>query len=73
MNFYDILEEETEGMAKNPYAAKSNGEWIEGLISIDFLNEFYGKYETYEDIVANSMTEGHKLYFEWLKEKGILN
>mgnify|MGYP001443602817 CR=1 FL=1 len=72
MNFYDILEEETEGMAYSPYAAKEEGEWIEGLISIDFLNEYYGYYKSVDEMIENSIHESHTLYFRFLKEQGIL-
>lgn len=71
-DFYDVLDDVDFGQTRNPYAAKKDGEWIEGLMSVDFLNEHYGKYNNADDMIKNAMSEGHKLYFQWLKDQGIL-
>mgnify|MGYP001434130274 CR=1 FL=1 len=73
MDFYTILEEVREGEAFNPYAAKQNGKWLEGTVSIDFLNEHFGHLETAEEMKSATESEGLKLYFDFLKQKGILN
>ena len=73
MDFYNILEEVDEGQAYNPYAGKADGVWFEGTISIDFLNEHFGKYTTVNEMKNATESEGLKLYFQWLKDEGILN
>ena len=74
MNFYKVLEEVEEGLAYNPYAAKTeDGKWIEGFISIDFLNEHFSQFSTVEEMKNATESEGLKLYFDYLKSKGILN
>ena len=78
MNFYKILEEldeENKGLAINPYANKDNGNWQEGYISIDWLNEHFGDLSNADDMImrANDYSEATVLYFKWLKEQGILD
>lgn len=74
MNFHDILEEIDFRMSFNPYAGRTKeGEWIEGLVSIDFLNEHFSQYETAEEMKDATESEGLKLYFAWLRDEGILN
>jgi len=76
LNFYDVLDElneENKGMAVNPYAYKKEGKWYEGFISIDYLNKNYGQYSTAEEMINATESEGLKLYFAWLRDKGILN
>ena len=73
MNFYDILEQVEEGQAYNPFAAKTeNGEWIEGTISIDFLNTHFGQYSTAQEMIDATESEGLKKFFAWLRDEGIL-
>lgn len=60
-------------MAHNPYAGKVDEEWVEGEISIDFLNINFGHLETAEEMKNATESEGLKLYFAWLRDKGILN
>lgn len=71
MDFYEMLDE-VQGYAFNPFAGKVNGEWHEGEISIDFLNEHFGHLETSDEMINATESEGLKLYFAWLKDKGIL-
>lgn len=73
MDFYTVLEEIEEGQAYLPYASLRGGMWTEGLISIDHLNSKYSQYSTAEEMINATESEGLKLYFDWLKEKGILN
>lgn len=74
MDFYKVLQESAEGESVNPYAAKTKkGKWIEGTISIDFLNKKFGQYKTAEEIINATNSEGLKLYFQWLKDEGKLN
>ena len=73
INFFDILKtEKTTNDSYNPYAAKINGVWIEGSVSVDYLNEHFGHLKNVEEMKNATESEGLKLYFEWLKEKGIL-
>ena len=73
INFYEILEEVEEGYAYNPYAGRHKGKWLEGLISIDFLNKHFSQYTTAEEMINATESEGLKLYFAWLRDGGILN
>lgn len=73
MDFYQILEEIEPGQAYNPYAAKTEeGEWLEGTVSIDFLNQRFGQYNTADEMIAVTESEGLKLFFAWIKEQGKL-
>ena len=73
MNFYKVLEEVEEGLAYNPYAAKTeDGKWIEGFISIDFLNEHFSQYSTAQEMIDATESEGLKNFFAWLRDEGIL-
>ena len=74
VDFYDVLEEVEEGMAYNPYAGKtSDGKWIQGMISIDWLNNTFGKYGSVEDMKKATANKGTLKYLCWLRDKGILN
>jgi len=70
---FGALNEVEEGLTTNPFAGKVNEEWVEGYISIDFLNEHFGHLETAEEMKSATESEGLKLYFEWLRDEGILN
>ena len=72
MNFYDILDEVEPGMAYNPYAGEIDGQWIDGSISIDFLNAVFGKYTTAKEMKGATTSEGLKLFFDYLVEQGEL-
>ena len=77
MDFYKLLnhsKKNGEGDTFNPYAAKTKqGSWIDGTISIEFLNKYFSQYETAEEMIDATESEGLKLYFGWLKEQGILD
>ena len=73
MDFYSILDQVEEGKAYYPYAAKTvNGTWIEGMISIDFLNEHFGQYTNATEMIDATESEGLKLFFAWLRDQGKL-
>lgn len=73
MNFYDILEQVYEGYAHNPYAGKTeDGQWVEGFISIDFLNENFGQYSTPTEMKNATTSEGLKRFFDYLVAEGKL-
>lgn len=75
MNFNELNDlKEDELLAPdalyNPYAGKdAEGNWKQGWIDVKYLNSRYGKYGKAEDLINNALTEGHKLFFGWLKEK----
>lgn len=72
MDFYEVLQEVEKGEAYNPYAGKTeSGEWIEGTISIDFLNENFGQFTTTAEMIYATESEGLKLYFTWLVDQGL--
>ena len=61
------------GQVYNPFAGKdSNGNWIEGGTSKDFLNTNFGQYTTATEMKNATTSEGLKLYFDWLVEQGKL-
>ena len=67
------LEMIDEDYAYSPFAGKTeDGEWQEGGVSIDFLNEHFGQYETAEEMKNATTSEGLKLFFDWLVEQGKL-
>lgn len=71
---FDNLGSEIEGFAVNPYAYKKDGEnWQKGYVSINFLNDHFGQYETTDEMINATESEGLKLYFDWLRDKGTLN
>jgi len=72
MDFNEIDLRNDFGELINPYASKINGKWVEGSTSTSFLNKHFGHLETAEEMKNATESEGLKLYFDWLKEKGIL-
>lgn len=62
-----------DGYIKNKFSSRKGDEWIEGSTSILFLNKNFGHLNTAEEMKNATDSEGLKLYFDWLKEKGILN
>lgn len=74
IDFKKLLEVDEFGYAYNPYAGKNKkGEFVKGGTSTDFLNDNYGHLETVEDMINATDSEGLKLFFAWLRDKGILN
>ncbi len=52
----------------NPYAGKTeNGNWLEGTISVEWLQEHFGLYQTLDECIQATDSEGLKLFFEYLK------
>lgn len=75
MNFHEILEETETGWTRNPFAGKTvDGEWLEGVTSLDFLNKHFGHLSTADEMIAATKSEGLQMFFKWLRdEQGILN
>lgn len=77
MDFYDVLDdiEDGLGIAYNPFAEVIDDEFESGGISIDWLNKHFGDLNNVNEMInrAKSFSEGTVLYFNWLKEKDILN
>lgn len=75
-NFYEVVDENVEDgertrQTNNPYSAKTlDDQWLEGTISIDFLNQHFGQYSTAQEMIAATESEGLKLYFAWLRDEG---
>ena len=66
MDFSKYINE--NGDIVNPYAGKtSDGEWLEGTISMHFLQENFGHYTTLDECIEATESEGLKLFFEYLK------
>ena len=66
MDFAKYINE--NGDIVNPYAGKtSDGEWLEGTISIHFLQENFGHYTTLDECIEATESEGLKLFFKYLK------
>lgn len=73
IDFKKILTEVTEGNSYNPYAAKlPNGDWIEGTISIDFLENNFSNFETASEIKESITSEGLIKYFDYLVKEGLI-
>ena len=62
MDFMEILEDIIDGQTVNPYAGKSNGEWVEGSISVDFLNKHFSQYSTAEEMQNATESESLTLF-----------
>ncbi len=73
MDFYKILNEVEIGQTINPFAAKKGDDFVEGTVSIDYLNKNFGKFDTANEMIESTNFEGFKLFFAWLKEQGILD
>ncbi len=67
MDFSVILPKSDE--APMPYAGKTaDGKWLEGTISVTFLQETFGHCATLDECIAATDSEGLKLFFEDLKK-----
>jgi len=74
-SFIHILADETDadGNVRNPYAGRtSDGDWIDGCVSVEFLQEHFGQYDTATEMKAATTSEGLHLYFDWLVQQGKL-
>jgi len=69
MDFNNIS---VNGFIYNPYAGRINGEWVEGFISVDFLNNNFGQYSTATEMKNATKSEGLKLFFDYLVQEGKL-
>ena len=57
-----------EGEIINPFAGKmESGDWLEGTISVEWLQEHFGLYQTLDECIQATDSEGLKLFFEHLK------
>lgn len=65
MDFYNVLNTDKD-YSHTPYANKQDGKWIEGDISVIFLNKHFSQYETAQEMINATNSEGLKLYFAWL-------
>ena len=73
MDFKNLVRDEGDDFILTPFAGKTKeGDWVEGTISINYLNVNFGHLETAEGMINATESEGLKLYFQYLKEKGIL-
>ena len=75
MDFFKLLKEsdEDEGKSINPFSGKSHdGRWVEGMVDISSLNDKFGEFDSIHEMISATESEGLKLYFQWLKDKGIL-
>lgn len=52
---------DSEGFLPYPYAMLANGEWVEGLIHIDYLINYLEPYETLDEAIENTKSEGLRL------------
>lgn len=68
MDFTKYINE--HGDIINPYAGKaSDGEWLEGVTSVDFLQSNFGHYTTLDECIEATESVGLKLFFEHLKSQ----
>ena len=67
MDFVQFLQNE-DGQICSPYAGKTTeGEWLEGTVSPDFLQKVFGECENLDECIQAAESEGLKLFFEHLK------
>ncbi len=58
-----------EGEITNPYAGKTEaGEWLQGTVPVDFVQEHFGQFDTLDECIEATESEGLKLFFAYLKE-----
>ena len=63
-----------DGMCYTPFGAKKeNGEWIGGYYETKYLDDNFGQYSSAKEMIDATDSKGLKLFFEWLREQGILN
>lgn len=56
-----------EGIYISRYAGKTDGgEWVEGEFTAEWLNEHFGHCRDLNECIANTESEGLKLFFEHL-------
>lgn len=72
MDFYKIAEFPDSGYIYTPFGGKKDGKWIDGVLSIEYLNENFGQYETATEMKNATESQGLKLFFDWLVEQGKL-
>ena len=70
---FNNIEQIIAGQIYNPFAGKTiDGDWVEGAISVDFLNSNFGQYTTATEMKNATESEGLKLFFDYLVEQGKL-
>ena len=58
----------TDGIIPNPYGGKtSGGTWIPGEVAITWLEKNFKDYETFDECIQATESEGLRLFFEHLK------
>ena len=58
---------DADGEIRHPYAGKKDGHWVIGTISKAYLSDNFGHCKTLDECIANTESEGLKLFFEHLK------
>lgn len=83
MYFMDNIPQVEDGKAYNPYAAKTaEGEWLEGIISLEFLDANFGSLiasehppltiEEFDALKDATTSEGLQLLFDYWRQQGLL-
>jgi len=69
IDFKEILGQEDEAL--NPFAGRAQeGTWIEGKISVPFLQSHFGHLKTATEMKEATTSEGLKRFFDWLAQEG---
>jgi len=68
-NFEELLEY-SNSETYCPYAGKINNEWVEGTISVNYLQENFGQFSTAMEMKNATNSEGLKLFFDYLVSEG---
>lgn len=56
---------------ETPFGArKANEDWQPGFISTEYLQEHFGHLDTATEMIEATISEGLKLFFQWLADKG---
>lgn len=54
-------ETDFEGYLPYPYAMRAEDSWVEGLIHIEYLHKYLKPYETLDEAIESTKSEGLKL------------
>lgn len=73
MNIFKNIEIDEFGETQMPYASKGDDGWGSGYIHIDYLNKHFRHLKTAKKMKNATKSEGLKLYFDWLKQKEIID
>lgn len=72
---WDSVQQQVPGIAggiKNPFAAQINGDWVEGGISLAFLQTKFSDCISADDCISKTTDAGLQHFFRWLADTGVI-